>query len=99
MAQRCDILYRLQHDGTSQTQRALAALNPAYVKVDERDIEDFLVFALRFANSEKAEEFKAKYEEHQKEMEKLLAGEDKPDEGGEAADAAAALDKLKTSDE
>ena len=49
MAQRCDILYRLQHDGTSQAQRPLAALDPAYVKVDERDIEDFLVFALRFA--------------------------------------------------
>ncbi|KAL7537087.1 hypothetical protein ACHAWF_005655 [Thalassiosira exigua] len=57
------------------------------------------VFALRFANSDVANEFKAKYEEHQKEMEKLLAGEDKPDEGGEAAEAAAALSELKTSDE
>ena len=57
------------------------------------------VFALRFTNSEVANEFKAKYEEHQKEMEKLLAGEDKPDEGGEAADAAEALSGLKTSDE
>lgn len=54
------------------------------------------VFALRFANSDLAKEFKEKYEEHQKEMEKLLAGEDKPDEGGEAADAAAALSELKT---
>ena len=57
------------------------------------------VFALRFANSDIANEFKAKYEEHQKEMEKLLAGEDKPDEGGEAADAAEALAGLKTGDE
>merc|ERR1719491_1855003 len=54
------------------------------------------VFALRFANSDLAQEFKEKYEEHQKEMEKLLAGEDKSDEGGEAADAAAALSELKT---
>eukprot|EP00584_Thalassiosira_punctigera_P005585 CAMPEP_0172527646 /NCGR_PEP_ID=MMETSP1067-20121228/2293_1 /TAXON_ID=265564 ORGANISM="Thalassiosira punctigera, Strain Tpunct2005C2" /NCGR_SAMPLE_ID=MMETSP1067 /ASSEMBLY_ACC=CAM_ASM_000444 /LENGTH=209 /DNA_ID=CAMNT_0013311435 /DNA_START=142 /DNA_END=771 /DNA_ORIENTATION=- len=57
------------------------------------------VFALRFANSEVAEEFKNKYQEHQKEMEKLLAGEDKPDEGGAAGEAAEALSGLKTSDE
>jgi Ran-binding protein 1 len=57
------------------------------------------VFALRFANSEVAAEFKAKYAEHQKEMEKLLAGEDKPDEGGEAAEVAEALGGLKTSEE
>jgi len=57
------------------------------------------VFALRFANSDVADEFKAKYEEHQVEMEKLLAGEDKPDEGGEADEAADALKGLKTDDE
>ena len=56
------------------------------------------VFALRFANSEVAEEFKKKYEEHQTEMDKLLAGEDKPDESGEADEAAEALSGLKTSD-
>lgn len=57
------------------------------------------VFALRFSNSEVADEFKAKYEEHQAEMAKLLAGEDTPDEGGEAAEAAEALEGLKTADE
>mmetsp|Transcript_26339 Transcript_26339/g.56550 ORF Transcript_26339/g.56550 Transcript_26339/m.56550 type:complete len:220 (-) Transcript_26339:145-804(-) len=57
------------------------------------------VFALRFANTEVATEFKEKYEEHQKEMEKLLAGEDKPDEDGKADEAAEALSGLKTSDE
>ena len=57
------------------------------------------VLALRFANSDVANEFKEKYEECQKEMEALLAGEDKPDEGGEADEAAEALDKLTTSGE
>ena len=57
------------------------------------------VFALRFSNSEVADEFKKKYEECQREMAELLAGEDKPDAGGEAADAAEALSGLKTSDE
>jgi len=57
------------------------------------------VLALRFANSDVANEFKEKYEECQKEMETLLAGEDKPDEGGEAAEAAEALEKLTTSGE
>lgn len=49
MAQLSDIRNLLQRDGTSQAQRQLAALDPATVKVDERDVEDFLVFALRFA--------------------------------------------------
>mmetsp|Transcript_10475 Transcript_10475/g.18403 ORF Transcript_10475/g.18403 Transcript_10475/m.18403 type:complete len:104 (+) Transcript_10475:799-1110(+) len=57
------------------------------------------VFALRFANSEVADEFKKKYEKHQKEMEKLLAGEDKPDEDGKADEAAEALSGLNTGDE
>lgn len=57
------------------------------------------VFALRFANSDVANEFKEKYEECQKEMEKVLAGEDKPDEDGKADEAAEALSGLKTSDE
>eukprot|EP01082_Thalassiosira_pseudonana_P015124 g13577.t1 g13577 contig82:36545-38148(-) len=57
------------------------------------------VFALRFANSEVAGEFKEKYEKHQKEMQALLDGEDKPDESGEADAAAEALSGLKTSDD
>ena len=57
------------------------------------------VFALRFADSEIANAFKEKFEEAQKEMEKVLAGEDNPGEdGGAAADEAAeALAALKTS--
>lgn len=59
------------------------------------------VFALRFADSEIAESFKEKFEEGQREMESLLAGEDKlGEDGGEAVDeAAAALGALKTGDE
>jgi Ran-binding protein 1 len=57
------------------------------------------VFALRFANSDVASEFKDKYEKYQKEMESLLAGEDKPDESGEADKAAEALSGLKTTDD
>jgi len=56
------------------------------------------VFALRFADSDIANDFKSKFEEYQKEMEKLLAGED-AEEGGEAAEEAAeALAGLKTSE-
>ena len=48
------------------------------------------VFALRFADSEIAEKFKTAFEDAQKEMESVLAGEDKPGEdGGAAADEAA----------
>jgi Ran-binding protein 1 len=57
------------------------------------------VFALRFANSDVAQEFKDKFEECQKEMAKVLAGEDKPDESGEVAEAAEALGGLKTNEE
>ena len=59
------------------------------------------VFALRFADSDIAQEFKKKFTEGQAEMEKLLAGEDKPGEdGGAAADEAAeALSGLVTKDE
>lgn len=60
-----------------------------------------VVFALRFADSEIADEFKKKFEDAQKEMEALLAGEDKPGEdGGAAADEAAeALSGLTTTDD
>lgn len=59
------------------------------------------VFALRFADSDVAQEFKKKFEECQAEMEKLLAGEDKPGaDGGAAADEAAeALKELSTKEE
>lgn len=58
------------------------------------------VFALRFGDSEIANEFKNKFQEGQKEMEKLLAGEDSPgaDGGAAANEAAEALDKLSTGD-
>jgi Ran-binding protein 1 len=59
------------------------------------------VFALRFADSDIAQEFKKNFQECQAEMEKLLAGEDKPGEdGGAAADEAAdALAGLSTKEE
>lgn len=59
------------------------------------------VFAMRFGDSDKAQEFKKKFTECQEEMEKLLAGEDKPGEdGGQGADEAAdALAGLSTNEE
>ena len=54
---------------------------------------------LGFANSDIATEFKDTYEKYQKEMESLLAGEDKPDASGEADEAAEALSGLKTGDD
>ena len=57
------------------------------------------VFALRFSNSEVANEFKEKYEECQKEMECLLKGEDSKTGGEEAEEAAEAFKGLKTGDE
>ena len=59
------------------------------------------VFAVRFADSDIANEFKSKFIECQKEMEQLLAGQDKPSaDGGAAADETAqALADLKTSDD
>merc|ERR1719162_1849773 len=49
------------------------------------------VFALRFADSDIANNFKTKFEEYQKEMDKLLAGED-------AEEVAEAISNLKTSE-
>ena len=56
------------------------------------------VFALRFANSEVAEEFKEMYQKCQREMARLLAGEDAANAAasGEADEAAAALAGLTT---
>lgn len=56
------------------------------------------VFALRFKSPEEAGDFKEKFEKLQKEMESLLAGEDKPDEDGKADEAAAAISNLTTED-
>lgn len=58
------------------------------------------VFALRFANTDVAEDFKKGFTAAQEEMEKLLNGEDTPGaDGGAAADEAAeALAGLTTSD-
>jgi hypothetical protein len=57
------------------------------------------VFSIRFADSDIANQFKEIFIEFQTEMEKLLAGEDKPSaDGGAAADETAeALAGLKTS--
>jgi len=56
------------------------------------------VFAVRFPDSDIANDFKEKFGECQKEMESLLAGEDKVGEDGgkEADEAAEALSKLNT---
>ncbi|MDQ3110697.1 MAG: baseplate J/gp47 family protein [Bacteroidota bacterium] len=45
----CDTKNPLERDGTSQAQRLLAALDPAYISVDERKPEDLLMFALSYA--------------------------------------------------
>ena len=42
---RIELIQVLQRDGTSQKQRSLAALDPAYVLVDERTAADFVEFA------------------------------------------------------
>ena len=59
-----------------------------------------VVFALRFTDSEVANEFKEKFEECQKEMEKLLSGEDSPGADGGAAgeEASTLLAGLSTTD-
>lgn len=45
----CETRHPLERDGTGQSQRLLPALDPAYVKPDERRIEDMLLFARKFA--------------------------------------------------
>merc|ERR1711957_939591 len=68
---------------------------------DRSWVRSAFVFALRFADTEIATKFKDKFIESQKEMESLLAGEDKPGkDGGTAADMAAdALSALTTQDD
>jgi Baseplate J-like protein len=45
----CETKNPLQRDGTSQTERLLSALDPSFVQVDERQIDDLLRFALKYA--------------------------------------------------
>jgi hypothetical protein len=45
----CPVLNPMQRDGTSQIQRFLYMLDPAYVLSDERTLEDILVFAKNYA--------------------------------------------------
>lgn len=49
MSDNCNNKNILQRDGTSQSQRLLAALLPSYINVDERSMDDFRAFAQRFA--------------------------------------------------
>ncbi len=49
MSDNCNNKNILQRDGTSQSQRLLAALLPSYVSVDERSMDDFRAFAQQFA--------------------------------------------------
>lgn len=49
MKRNCDIDNLLVRDGVSQAQRMLPALDPDYIKVDERAIADWLGFAHRYA--------------------------------------------------
>ena len=49
MALDCNIRHPLQHDGTSQQQRFLKALDPSQAKVDEFSLHDWMRFAWHFA--------------------------------------------------
>jgi hypothetical protein len=49
MAEYCDKKNPLIRDGTSQVQRLLDELHPSYVSVDERTMEDLLVFTRKYA--------------------------------------------------
>lgn len=47
----CDTANPLKRDGTSQAQRLLDALSPSYIAVDERKLDDLMLFALNYAKS------------------------------------------------
>ena len=49
MSNCCNLPNPLFRDGVSQRQRQAPALSPSYVKVDERELADFLVFAYQLA--------------------------------------------------
>lgn len=56
-------------------------------------------FAIRFATSEIAQEFKTEFEKGQKDMEKLLGGSDAAEGTAEADSAASALESLTVKEE
>ena len=45
----CDILNPLIRDGTNQVQRYLKTLKPTYVKVDEKELDDLIMYARHYA--------------------------------------------------
>jgi len=45
----CDILNPLTRDGTNQVQRYLKTLKPSYVKVDEKELDDLIIYARQYA--------------------------------------------------
>lgn len=49
MALNCNTKHPLQHDGTSQHQRFLEALEPSFAKIHEFDLRDWMRFAWHFA--------------------------------------------------
>ena len=51
MSEKCFKLNPLQRDGTNQNQRMVQALHPSYVSVDEREIDDLLMYARRLAEN------------------------------------------------
>lgn len=46
----CNCHSEISRDGSGQLNRYLKALDPSYAPVDDRSIEDLLVFAKRYAN-------------------------------------------------
>ncbi|GGF24397.1 baseplate J/gp47 family protein [Hymenobacter cavernae] len=57
MSTNCPDTNPLQREGLSQPQRRLAALQPAYVSLDERSLEDLLQFAKAYAKEAKVRLF------------------------------------------
>ncbi len=51
MSKKCFKLNPLQRDGTNQNQRLVDALHPLYVSVDEREMDDLLIYARKFAQT------------------------------------------------
>lgn len=50
MALNCNTKHPLQHDGTSQQQRFLEALEPSYAKIHEFNLRDWMRFAFYYAS-------------------------------------------------
>ena len=46
----CNCHSEVSRDGSGQLSRFLKALDPAYARIDDRSINDLLVFAKRYAN-------------------------------------------------